>query len=98
VTRYQVRVDVVDRPGVLAQVAAALADHHVSIEAVRQSLAAGSREGGRAPHGGADGDAVAHLVLTTHSATDAALAATVEAVAKLDAVLAVRSVLRVEGN
>ncbi len=90
VTRYQVRLDVVDRPGVLAQVAAALADHDVSIEAVRQSLA---------PHpDSAPGDPVAHLVITTHSATDAALSATVDAVAALDAVLAVRSVLRVEGS
>ncbi len=90
VTRYQVRLDVVDRPGVLAQVAAALADHDVSIEAVRQSLA---------PHpDSAPGDPVAHLVITTHSATDAALSATVDAVAGLDVVLAVRSVLRVEGS
>jgi homoserine dehydrogenase len=90
VTRYCVRLDVVDRPGVLAQVAAALADHGVSIEAVRQSLA---------PHpDSAPGEPVAHLMITTHSATDAALAATVDAVAALDAVLAVRSVLRVEGS
>jgi homoserine dehydrogenase len=95
VTRYQLRIDVVDRPGVLAQVAAALADHHVSIEAVRQSLAA--PQAGR-PATPSDVEGVAHLVITTHSATDAALAATVEAVAGLDAVLAVRSVLRVEGN
>jgi homoserine dehydrogenase len=95
VTRYQLRVDVVDRPGVLAQVAAALADHEVSIETVRQSLAAPHEAGHRTA---GDGDAVAHLVITTHSATEAALAATVEAVAELDAVLTVRSVLRVEGN
>jgi homoserine dehydrogenase len=95
VTRYQLRIDVVDRPGVLAQVAAALANHDVSIEAVRQSLAAPHTPGRPAAPAV---DAVAHLVITTHSATDAALAATVEAVAGLDAVLAVRSVLRVEGN
>ena len=91
VTRYQVRIDVVDRPGVLAQVAAALADHGVSIEGVRQSQAPVAAPG--AAH-----DPVAHVVITTHSATDAALAATVGAVAELDAVLAVRSVLRVEGS
>src|SRR5690606_28091397 len=41
VTRYQVRLDVEDRPGVLAQVAHALAEHGVSIEAVRQPTAPG---------------------------------------------------------
>ena len=39
VTRYQVRVAVADRPGVLAQVAQAVAAHGVSIEAVRQPAA-----------------------------------------------------------
>jgi homoserine dehydrogenase len=100
-TRYQVRIDVVDRPGVLAQVAAALAEHGVSIEAVRQTLAPSPGATRPAvttdPRTDAD-DAVAHLVLTTHTATDAALAATVEAIAALDAVVAVKSVLRVEGS
>jgi homoserine dehydrogenase len=94
-TRYQIRIDVVDRPGVLAQVAAALAAHDVSIEAVRQSLGPpeGTYRSAEAP-----ADEVAHLLITTHSAPDGALAATVDAVAALDAVLAVRSVLRVEGS
>ncbi len=86
-TRYQVRLEVADRPGVLAQVAAVLASHDVSIEAVRQTPAR-------------DGDptsAVAHLVITTHTAPDAALQATVDAVAGLDVVRSIVSVLRVEG-
>ncbi|AEE46942.1 homoserine dehydrogenase [Cellulomonas fimi] len=86
-TRYQVRLEVADRPGVLAQVASALAEHDVSIEAVRQS-----------PDGDATADpAVAHLVITTHTAPDASLRATVEAVAGLDVVRSIVSVLRVEG-
>ena len=36
VTRYHISLDVADRPGVLAQVAAAFAEHGVSIETVRQ--------------------------------------------------------------
>ena len=85
-TRYQVRLEVDDRPGVLAQVSAVLAEHGVSIEAVRQTPA--------------DADAtpgVARLVITTHEAPEAALAATVAAIGGLDSVREVVSVLRVEG-
>jgi homoserine dehydrogenase len=81
-TRFQLRLDVADRPGVLAQVAAAHAGHGVSIEAVRQ----------------APGEVgVAHLVITTHTTSERALHATVEAVRGLPAVRRVVSVLRVEG-
>ncbi|MCB7138071.1 homoserine dehydrogenase [Cellulosimicrobium marinum] len=93
-TRYQMRLDVEDRPGVLAQVAQALAEHGVSIEAVRQPSApeAEAAEGTQTPPSG-----VAQLVITTHTAPESALAATVEAVAGLDPVRTVTSVLRVEG-
>ena len=83
VTRYHVSLDVADRPGVLAQVATAFADHAVSIESVRQQQ-----------HGEDDAD----LVIVTHLAPDAALSATVEALRGLDAVRGVRSVMRVEGE
>jgi homoserine dehydrogenase len=82
-TRYQVRLEVRDQPGVLAQVAAVLAQHDVSIEAVRQTPA--------------PADHVARLLITTHAASERALADTVEAIARLDVVGAVVSVLRVEG-
>ncbi|MGL4746111.1 MAG: homoserine dehydrogenase [Dermatophilaceae bacterium] len=85
VTRYHISLDVADRPGVLAQVAAAFAEHGVSIETVRQQVSPG------------DG-AQARLVVVTHTATDAALSATVDTLAALDAVTAVASVLRVEGS
>ncbi|WP_028051031.1 homoserine dehydrogenase [Cellulomonas sp. URHD0024] len=84
-TRYQIRLDVVDRPGVLAQVAAVLAGHDVSIETVRQS-----------PLG--DSAVSAHLVITTHAAPDHAQRATIEAIERLDVVERVVSVLRVEGS
>jgi len=87
-TRFQVRLEVADRPGVLAQVAHALAEHDVSIEAVRQS------PGVRTDADGAD---VALLLITTHTAPEGALAATVAALTDLDAVHDVVSVLRVEG-
>jgi len=47
-------------------------------------------------HGG--GTATATLVIGTHEAEEAALAATVEALAASDVVTAISSVLRVEGS
>lgn len=88
VTRYQVRIAVSDRPGVLAQVAQVVAEHSVSIEAVRQAPIESSL----------DGVTAAHLVITTHHAPESALAGTVAAIADLDAVQGILSVLRVEGS
>jgi homoserine dehydrogenase len=82
ITRYQVRLRVADRPGVLAQVAQAFATNGVSIEAVRQSATRGSN---------------ADLLVVTHAAREAALAATVATLGGLGVVEAVLSVLRVEG-
>jgi homoserine dehydrogenase len=84
-TRYHISLDVADRPGVLAQVATAFAEHGVSIETVRQQGGPG------------EGD-LAKLIVVTHRATDAALAATVDALRGLDAVDDVASVMRVEGS
>ena len=86
VTRYQVRLRVADRPGVLAQVAGAFAAHDVSIETVRQAVAPDGSSG-----------EVADLLVVTHRAKESALAATVGALEGLEAVSAVLSVLRVEG-
>ncbi len=82
VTRYHVSLDVADKAGVLASVAQAFAANDVSISSVRQE--------GR-------GDD-ASLVLVTHTASDAALAATVDDLRELDVVRAVASVMRVEGE
>lgn len=82
VTRYHISLDVADKPGVLAQVATTFAEQGVSIDTVRQQ--------------GKDGDA--WLVVVTHSAPDAALSATVEALRNLDTVRGVASIMRVEGE
>jgi homoserine dehydrogenase len=82
VTRYYISLDVAEKPGVLAQVATAFAEHNVSIQTVRQ-------------HGHADD---ATLVVVTHRALDSALAATVAHLRTMDAVRAVASVMRVEGD
>ncbi|MFV2100154.1 homoserine dehydrogenase [Micromonospora sp. LOL_024] len=87
-TRYHISLDVADRPGVLESVAGVFARHDVSIATVRQGPAGGSA-------GGA-GEAV--LVIVTHVAPDAALAATVRELRGLDIVRSVASVLRVEGG
>src|SRR6202035_2979330 len=81
-TRYHVSLDVDDKPGVLAPVAEAFARHDVSIEAVRQ----------------ASRGTEAQLVIVTHTARDAALAATVRELEALPVVRAVASVMRVEGE
>ncbi|WBB82553.1 homoserine dehydrogenase [Micromonospora sp. WMMD882] len=88
-TRYHVSLDVADKPGVLAAVAGVFARHDVSIATVRQAPA-GAEPAGRGV------DAV--LVIVTHVAPDAALAATVEELRGLDAVRSIASVLRVEGG
>ncbi|MGC9670250.1 homoserine dehydrogenase [Planosporangium sp. 12N6] len=82
VTRYHISLDVADRAGVLAAVAGVFAKHGVSIATVNQS--------------GRGNEAV--LVIVTHRAPDAALAATVAELRTLDIVRSVASVLRVEGE
>jgi len=81
-TRYHISLDVADRAGVLATVAGVFASHGVSIATVHQA--------GRGNE--------AKLVIVTHTATDAALAATVAQLRALEMVRAVASVLRVEGE
>ena len=81
-TRYHISLDVVDKPGVLSQVASTFNEHGVSISVVRQE--------GR-------GDE-ASLVVVTHTAPDAALKSTVDTIAQLSSVNEVVSVMRVEGE
>ena len=95
-TRYHISLDVADRPGVLAQVATAFAEHHVSIETVRQQQIPADLDDAAGP-GHAPSAARASLVVVTHAAPDAALSATVDALAALPIVRGVNSVMRVEG-
>ncbi|MGJ8721912.1 MAG: ACT domain-containing protein, partial [Salinibacterium amurskyense] len=85
-TRYQITLTVVDEPGVLATIAAVFSDHHVSVEAVNQTVGAV-----------VEGVPSATLITVTHEATDESLAATVAALAENSVVREVVSVLRVEG-
>lgn len=81
-SRYLIRLDVADKPGVLATVAQLFASNNVSIETVRQS--------GR-------GDS-AELIVATHSAPEKSLKSTVNSLSQSDVVKNVESVLRVEGS
>jgi len=92
-TRYAVTLEVTDEPGVLATIASVFSNHHVSLALVEQSMT--PELPGTASHAG--GSATATLVIGTHEATEAALAATVKDLAANSVVTTVASVLRVEG-
>ena len=80
-TRYLIRLNVADKPGVLESVAHVFASHQVSIQTVRQTGAGDKAE----------------LIVMTHISSEAALSATVKDLKNLPAVTDVASVLRVEG-
>ena len=81
-TQFLIRLNVADKPGVLAAIAQVFAKEAVSIQTVRQS--------------GRGNDA--ELIVVSHGATEAALSATVNALSKMDIVTKVESVLRVLGS
>jgi homoserine dehydrogenase len=80
-TKFLIRLEVQDKPGVLASIAQVFATQGVSIQTVDQN--------GR--------DADAELIIVTHLATEGELKATVEALKKMDIVSKISSVIRVEG-
>ncbi|MDR6988899.1 homoserine dehydrogenase [Paenarthrobacter nitroguajacolicus] len=86
-TSYYIGLDVADQAGVLARIAHIFAENGVSIEIMRQTIHRDSESNVES----------AELKIVTHRASEAALAATVEAVKGLDVINSVTSVLRVEG-
>jgi homoserine dehydrogenase len=86
-TSYYIGLDVADQAGVLARIAHIFAENGVSIETMRQTIHRDS----------ASNVESAELKIVTHRASEAALAATVQAVKGLDVINSVTSVLRVEG-
>jgi homoserine dehydrogenase len=87
-TRYQITLEVDDRPGVLATVAGILSDGRVSIATVEQTVI---------DHPDL-GVPVARLVIGTHKAREQDLSDTVDRLAASGVVERVVSVLRVEGD
>ncbi len=83
-TRYQIRMQVEDRLGVLSDVAGIFARHGVSIQSVHQR---DDKEPGACV-----------IVATTHLAREADLRAVARALAQSDAVREVTSAIRVEGE
>jgi homoserine dehydrogenase len=79
---YYMRLMVLDRPGVIADVTGILRDHDISLEAMLQR--------GRAP-----GEAVP-VVLTTHDCEEAAMRAALRRTAALEAVLERPALIRIE--
>jgi homoserine dehydrogenase len=79
---YYLRLMVVDRPGVIADIAAIMRDHRISVESLLQR--------GRAP-----GEAVP-VILVTHETDEAPMAAALEAIGRLDAVLEPPRMIRIE--
>ncbi|MGN6197747.1 homoserine dehydrogenase [Humibacter sp.] len=102
-TRYQITLLVTDAPGVLSRIAAVFATHDVSVETVTQTVASAppataASAATSAPATGQDAPlGTATLVIGTHVAFESALAATVATLRDSDEVVAVTSVLRVEG-
>ncbi|WP_150460175.1 homoserine dehydrogenase [Nesterenkonia ebinurensis] len=89
-TQYYIDMDVADKEGVIAEVARVLADHHVSIEAMRQPgsvTVEGEVE---------DSDNGAKVQIVTHLASEKDLHETVLQLHGLEVVKSVNSVLRVE--
>jgi homoserine dehydrogenase len=79
---YYIRLMVVDRPGVIADIAAALRDENVSMESMLQR--------GRSPN-----EAVP-VVMTTHIGEEAAMNRAVQRIARLDAVIERPRMIRIE--
>lgn len=80
-TRYLIRLNVADKPGVLESVAHVFASHQVSIQTVRQTGAGDKAE----------------LIVMTHISNEESLSSTVKELKNLPSVTDVASVLRVEG-
>jgi len=82
VSRYYIHTKVVDRPGVLAQIAQTFGDNNVSIESVIQK--------------GKEQDPVS-LVFVTHEVVERNVRAALERISMLPVVRSVANVIRVEG-
>ena len=91
-TRYQITLEVDDRPGVLATIAGILAEGRVSIATVEQTIIDDQTTTETDPAGRA------RLVIGTHEAREQDLAETVDRLSSSDVVERVGSVLRVEGD
>ncbi|MFP6757782.1 MAG: homoserine dehydrogenase [Alphaproteobacteria bacterium] len=79
---YYIRLMVVDRPGVMADIAGCLRDHAVSMEALMQR--------------GRDPDEAVPVVMTTHDVVEASMTAALAQIAALDSVVEPPRMIRIE--
>jgi homoserine dehydrogenase len=79
---YYLRLMVIDRPGVIADVTAVLRDYSISLGSLLQ-------------HGRSPGEAVP-VVLVTHDTQEASMRAALQRIAALDAVLEPPALIRIE--
>jgi homoserine dehydrogenase len=82
-TRYYLRFNIADRPGVLAQIARVLGDHQISISSAIQKLADPVAE-------------TAEIVIVTHTAQEEAMQSALRELAPLPVVKEISSFVRVE--
>jgi len=82
ISRYFMIFEVPDKPGVLARIAGVFGDNQVSISSVIQ-------------HGMAS---QARIVLITHAVKEESIRATVAGLARLEDVIRIASLIRVENN
>jgi homoserine dehydrogenase len=79
---YYIRLMVVDRPGVMADIAASLRDHAVSMEALMQRVR--------------DPDEAVPVVMTTHDVAEASMVAALDEIAALESVIEPPRMIRIE--
>lgn len=82
-TRYYLRLDATDRPGVLAQISKVLGNHQISISSVIQKLIDSAAQ-------------TAELVIMTHPAREKAMQQALDELTPLPAVKKISSFIRVE--
>jgi homoserine dehydrogenase len=82
-TRYYLRLNVADRPGVLAQISKVLGDHQISISSVIQKLADSVAQ-------------TAEIVIMTHPAEEAAMQQALNELEHLTVVKEISNFIRVE--
>jgi homoserine dehydrogenase len=82
-TRYYLRMNVADRPGVLAQIAKILGDHLISISSVIQKEADSAAQ-------------TAEIVIMTHPAQEKSMQPALRELAQLDVVKEISNFIRVE--
>ncbi len=88
-SRYYLRFDVPDRPGVLASIAKVLADHHISIASVLQKEKV-------CKLAGREGEHIIPLVILTHKAYEKNMRKALEEVQNLPVVVGKPVLIRVE--